>query len=244
MKFLLVLFLVLTFIGPLIILLTGTIDLRADYRTANRDSSRLAPDPAKTKEAVIQIYAARTFNWRGLFAVHTWMAVKPKEGEEYTVYQVIGWLFFRNLPPVVSHVDIPDRHWFDQKPMVIADIRGQTAEEIIPDIAKAVANYPYPNQYSYWPGPNSNTFIAHLGRQLPALKLALPGNATGKDYLPAFTVFARAPSGTGYQFSIYGLFGILLAKEEGLEINLLGLVYGVNPFTLTFKLPGLGDIKL
>lgn len=239
-----ILFLVLTFAGPLFIALTGTIDFRADYRTANRDSSRLAPDPDKTKEAVIQVYAARTFNWRGIFAVHTWIAVKPKDGKDYTVYQVIGWLFFRNLPPVVSHVDVPDRNWFDQKPMLILDLRGEVAENIIPDIPKAVASYPYPNQYSYWPGPNSNTFMAHMARQLPALKLALPGNATGKDYLPAFTFFVRAPSGTGYQFSIYGLFGILLAKKEGLEINLLGLVYGVNPFTLTLKLPGFGDIKL
>lgn len=244
MTIFLLIFLLLTFTGPIVVALTGTIDFRADYRTANRESSRMAPDPSNTPEAVIQIYAARTFNWRGLFAVHTWVAVKPKDAKEYTVYQVIGWLYFRNLPPVVANVDIPDRNWFDQKPILIADIRGEAAEKLVPEIALAVASYPYPNQYSYWPGPNSNTFTAYLGRQIPELKLTLPSNAIGKDYLTHFPFFVRAPSGTGYQFSFYGLVGIMLAKQEGLEINILGLVYGVSPLTRTIKLPGFGDIKL
>jgi hypothetical protein len=34
----------------------------ADSRTARRDSSHQAPNPAKTSEAVIQVYAARAFS--------------------------------------------------------------------------------------------------------------------------------------------------------------------------------------
>lgn len=49
-----------------------------DWRTASRDSAGIAPLPAETPEAVVQVYAARTFNWRGTFAVHTWVAVKEK----------------------------------------------------------------------------------------------------------------------------------------------------------------------
>src|ERR1700730_16833603 len=44
---------------------------------ARRDSSGLAPDPATTAEAVIQIYAARAVSWRGVFSMHTWIAAKP-----------------------------------------------------------------------------------------------------------------------------------------------------------------------
>ena len=44
---------------------------------ARRYPMGLAPDPVKTQEAVIQVYAAPAVSWRGIFAVHTWMAVKP-----------------------------------------------------------------------------------------------------------------------------------------------------------------------
>ncbi len=84
--------------------------------------------------------------------------------------------------------------------------------------------------------------IAYIALQVPGLHLALPSNAMGKDYLSPITFFAHAPSGTGYQFSLWGIFGIILAKQEGLEINLLGFVYGFSPATRTLKLPGFGDI--
>lgn len=241
---LLIILLILTFAGPLFFLLTGQIDFHADYRTANRESTHIAPDPRTTPEAVIQVYSARTFNWRGMFAVHTWVAVKPKNAKQYTVYQVIGWLLFRNLPPLSVTQDIPDRYWFDQKPQIILDIRGERAEKLLPEIIKAAASYPYPNEYGYWPGPNSNTFTAHVARQVPELQLALPSNAIGKDYFPNPPFFTRAPSGTGYQISIYGVIGIIIAAREGLEINILGLVYGFSPAMRMIKLPGFGDIKI
>jgi hypothetical protein len=36
---------------------------------ARRDPTRLAPDPATTPEAVIQVYAARAVSWRGVFSM-------------------------------------------------------------------------------------------------------------------------------------------------------------------------------
>lgn len=244
MRIFLILYFVLTFIGPLIILLSGKIDFKADYRTANRESAGISPDPIKVPEAVIQVYSARTFNWRGMFAVHTWLAVKGKNEKKYTVSQVIGWRLYQHLPPLLISEDIPDRLWFNQKPDIILDIRGERAEKLIPLIASASKNYPYPNDYGYWPGPNSNTFTAHIARQVPELQLALPSNAVGKDYWPYPPFLTRAPSGTGYQFSIYGVFGLMIARKEGIELNILGLVYGVSPSMRILKLPGFGDIKL
>ncbi len=62
----------------------------ADWRTARRDSSHQAPNPAKTSEAVIQVYAARAFSWRGVFGVHTWFALKPRGTDHYLRPEVIG----------------------------------------------------------------------------------------------------------------------------------------------------------
>ena len=58
---------------------------------ARRDSSGQAPDPASTREAVIQVYAARTVGWRGAFGVHSWIVVKPEGASDYTRYEVVGW---------------------------------------------------------------------------------------------------------------------------------------------------------
>ena len=63
----------------------------ADWQTARNDSSHQAPDPATTQEAVLQVYAARAFSWRGVFGVHTWFAVKPAGADHYLRLEVMGW---------------------------------------------------------------------------------------------------------------------------------------------------------
>src|SRR5262245_66379212 len=75
----------------LVAILLGTAGLLSaqDWRTASREPVGLAPDPANTPEPIVQVYAARAVGWRGLFGVHTWIAVKPA-GQGYTVYEVIG----------------------------------------------------------------------------------------------------------------------------------------------------------
>jgi len=58
---------------------------------ARRDPTRLAPDPATTPEAVIQVYAARAVSWRGVFSMHTWIAVKPSGALLYARYEMLGF---------------------------------------------------------------------------------------------------------------------------------------------------------
>ncbi|WP_307832665.1 DUF3750 domain-containing protein [Azospirillum argentinense] len=128
-------------------------------------------------------------------------------------------------------------------PAVLAELRGPAAEAAIPKIADAAQSYPYAGEYRIWPGPNSNTFAAWVGRAVPELRLDLPSTALGKDYLGTGMI-ARAPSGTGWQVSLFGLAGLLLAKEEGFEVNLLGMTFGVDPFDLAVKIPGVGRLAL
>jgi len=111
-------------------------------------------------------------------------------------------------------------------------------------IEKAVESYPYRDVYRTWPGPNSNTFVAHVARSVPDLRLELPPTAIGKDFLPNGDLAGRAPSGTGFQLSLYGVFGVLLALHEGVELNLLGLSFGVDVGAPAIKLPGLGRIGI
>ena len=83
-----------------------------------------------------------------------------------------------------------------------------------------------------------------MARAVPELRVDLPPTAIGKDYLPGGALVAGTPSGTGYQVSLFGLVGVLVAVEEGLEINLLGLSFGIDPLDLALKLPMAGRISL
>jgi hypothetical protein len=71
----------------------------------------------------------------------------------------------------------------------------------------------------------------------------MPPTAIGKDYLANGSLFGPAPSNTGYQFSLFGLLGVTLAVEEGVEVNLLSLGLGIDPLDLAVRLPGVGRVS-
>jgi hypothetical protein len=207
------------------------------------DSAGLAPDPATTQEPVVQVYAARTWGWKGVFAVHTWLIMKRADAARYDRYEVVGWGVQSGAPAIRKDMRAIDGYWAGNRPQIVAERRGPEVEALIDRIEAAIGTYPYPNQYRSWPGPNSNTFTAHIGRSVPELGLELPPTAVGKDYLGK-DVFATTPSGTGYQLSLYGLLGLSIGRDEGLELNLLGLILGLDPLDVAIKLPGVGRIGL
>lgn len=228
--------------GPVLAVSTGMAKLDQSWHTANRDAIGLAPNPFEVREPVVQVYAARAFNWRGAFAVHTWVATKRQGATDFISYEVIGWRSYHGQSPVVARRGTPDRRWFGAEPMLLSELRGADVEAVIDRVEDAVARYPFRDQYRVWPGPNSNTFTAWVAREVPELRLDLPPTAVGKDFLGPTTIFAASPSGTGFQISLFGLIGVLAAIEEGLEINLLGLSAGIDPLDLAIKVPGLGRI--
>lgn len=213
-----------------------------DWRTASRESAGIAPDPAELKEAVVQVYAARAFSWRGILGVHTWISVKPTDGVEFTVYEVIGWRAYRGQSVVSISNRPPDGRWFGATPQLLLDLRGPGVDAVIARIDTVAKNYPYPHQYRVWPGPNSNTFTAYVARSIPQLRLDLPPTAIGKDYLTDNALIAETPSSTGYQFSLFGVLGVLVGVEEGLEFNVLGLTFGIDPADFALKLPAIGRV--
>ena len=210
-------------------------------REARRAPIGLAPDPATTLEPVVQVYAARAVRWRGYFGVHTWVAVKPRAASEYTVYEVNGWRLRRTGSAVSIDHRSPDSRWFGNRPDLLAERRGDGVEGLITRIERAVQSYAYADTYRVWPGPNSNTFVAHLLRAAPELRADLPATAIGKDYLGSRLV-AWSPSGTGAQINVFGVLGALAGLEEGLELNVLGLTFGVDPLDLSLKLPLAGRL--
>ena len=212
-----------------------------DWRTASMEPVGLAPDPAQTREAVIQVYAARTWGWKGYFGVHTWVAVKPADAKSYTVFEVIGWRLRWGNTVLVVRDRAPDERWFGSVPELLADRRGPGVDDLIKRVEAAARAYPYSGEYRLWPGPNSNTFTAWIGRSVPELEIDMPATAIGKDYLGGRLV-ASPPSGHGIQFSLFGVLGLIASRVEGLEVNVLGLIVGLNPLRPSLNLPIFGRI--
>ncbi|MCB1713765.1 MAG: DUF3750 domain-containing protein [Candidatus Competibacteraceae bacterium] len=213
---------------------------------ARTDSTGMAPDPRSTTEAIVQVYAARAFSWRGVFGVHTWFAVKPSNARSYTRYEVFGWGVRRGRPALLVRSDVaPDGYWFGSQPELLVDLRGGAEiDRIIQHIDEAARAYPHMHEYRLWPGPNSNTFTAFVARQVPELRLDLPPTAIGKDYIAGGGLVATSPSGTGAQLSVFGLAGLMVGLEEGIEVNLLGLTVGIDLLRPALKLPGLGRVGM
>jgi Protein of unknown function (DUF3750) len=214
------------------------------WSQARWDSAGLAPDPATTPEPVVQVYAARAWGWKGIFAVHSWIVMKRARAPLFERYEVVGWGVGRGAPAIRRNMRTIDGYWAGSRPRLLVDRRGPEVDALIDRLEAAIARYPYPEEYRTWPGPNSNTFVAYLGRQVPELGLDMPPTAVGKDYLDNGGPFARTPSGSGFQLSLLGLLGLSIGRAEGLEINLLGLTIGVDPLGLALKLPGVGRLGL
>jgi uncharacterized protein YceK len=150
---------------------------------ASRESAGIAPDPSVTKEAILQVYGADTWGWRGWFAIHTWIAAKRTGEESYTVYDVVGWRSHHGQPVMMIKQDVPDRYWFGAKPRLLKEHRGVGVDKMIDAVNMAAHDYPWKTTYKVFPGPNSNTFTAWIAKQVPKLELDLPFSAIGSSYV-------------------------------------------------------------
>ncbi len=211
-----------------------------NWRVADWSSAAIAPDPQANPQAMIIVYAARAGNWKGIFAVHSWIAIKAANETRFTRYEVVGW-----GQPVRRNAYPADGRWYSNRPYAVHTLQGAKAARLIPRIEAAIARYPARRRGSYrvWPGPNSNTFIAWLARQVPDWGPELPAVAVGKDYLGDGLHIARTPSGTGWQIAWSGYAGLALGLREGLEIHIAGSTIGIDPDDLAVKLPALGKIS-
>ena len=142
-----------------------------------------APDPALHPEPLVRIYGANVWGIRGRFAVHTWIATKAANANAYTIYQVIGWHLRRKGTVVSITQGRPDRDWLGSPPILLHEVSGERAGEMIEGIHSAALSYPYSREYVMWPGPNSNSFLQWVVMEVEGLNVDLPAKAIGKNWM-------------------------------------------------------------
>lgn len=218
-----------------------TADWSRSWGTADWSSTGTLPAADAHPQAMVRIYAARVGRWRGIFAVHSWLVFKGPGAGAYERYDKVGW-----GRPIRHNGYAPDGRWYGNDPEIVFEATGTEAERLIPKLRAAIASYPFGDagDYTVWPGPNSNSFIAHVIGQVPELAVTLPPTAIGKDYPVDGGWVGLAPSRTGVRVSLDGYLGLTIAWVEGIEFNLLGAVAGLDLRRPGIKLPGFGRIGI
>jgi hypothetical protein len=117
----------------------------------------------------------------GPLAVHHWFVVfDGDECHRWEVWQTknAGGTCFGHV-----HRDLkaPDAGVGGGQARLAAEWHGEAAGKIA-RVLKDVQRYPYCGRYRYWPGPNSNTYVAWVLREA-GVRHRLARRAIGKGYL-------------------------------------------------------------
>ncbi len=216
-------------------------DRPSGWRNADWNASGLLPPAASENQAVIHVLAARTGGLKGALSVHSWLVIKPEGASGYDRYDKVGW-----GAPVRKNAYPADGRWYSNNPFVVATLRGAEAKKLIPLVERAIAEYPFARNgdYRIWPGPNSNSFVAHVLRQVPQLGATLPPNAVARDFLPGNAIFSADSDLADFHVNLFGLAGFAVGMRSGVELHFLGLVAGLDILRPALKIPGFGRVGL
>ncbi|MEA2976800.1 MAG: hypothetical protein QOF19_2320 [Alphaproteobacteria bacterium] len=208
------------------------------FRDADWSSIGSLPPASQYPQARLLVLSGRTGGWKGVLAVHSWIVIKRENATRWTRFDVVGW-----GDPIRVNGWAPDGRWFGDRPSVVVDVSGAEAQTLIPKVEAAVKDYRFAHagDYRIWPGPNSNTFVATVMRAVPEIATSLPANAIGRDFRPG-PYLGTTDSGTGLEANLWGLLGIKVGWVEGVEVNFLGLVAGLDFRHPGVKLPGFGRL--
>lgn len=185
--------------------------------------------------------AARTGGLKGAFSVHSWLVIKRSANSGYDRYDKVGW-----GRPVRKNAYAADGRWYSNTPEIITVITGSRAAPLVEKAEAAIAGYPYTKRgdYTIWPGPNSNSFVAHVLKSVPELSITLPSNAVGRDYAPGIASVEIADDWADIHVTFGGILGFAAGLRSGLEIHLLGLVAGFDVVRPALKIPAYGRVGL
>lgn len=217
------------------------VDRPANWRSADWESSGVLPGAKVSDDAAIYVMAARTGGFKGAFSVHTWLVIERPNEDVYTRYEKVGW-----GSPIRIDAYAADANWYSNRPEVIKAVHGKQAADLVADVERAIGNYPFNNRgdYHIWPGPNSNSFVAHVLREVPALGAVLPPHAVGRDYLGPDRWYSVDPDGQDFHVNFGGYAGFSVGVRSGLELNVLGQTFGIDISRPAFKMPAIGRIGM
>lgn len=135
-------------------------------------------------ELAVQLYLAPLPHPLSRIAVHHWFVIsdpelgRPRRWEVWQRADVLGASWGH------IHLDLkaPEAGVGGGPAVVQAEWRGEAADRIRA-VVEDPLRYPHRSRYRYWPGPNSNTYVAWVLREA-GVEFGLDRRAFGKHYTP------------------------------------------------------------
>ncbi len=216
-------------------------DRPVTWREAQWGSADVLEPAGANREAAVYVMAARTGGMKGAFSLHCWIVLKRPGASEYERYDKVGW-----GSPIRKNGYPADAYWYSNTPEIVHQLHGAEAEAVLDDIDAAIADYPFSKagDYHIWPGPNSNSFVAHVVRSVPQMGARMPSNAVGRDYAPGAASFDWDPQRHDFKATLGGLLGVAAGAGSGIELQFLGLVAGMDFARPALLIPAYGRLDL
>ena len=132
----------------------------------------------RSGEVVVQLRCAKVPQAPGI-ADHCWFVVFDPAGRRWHRWEVMRYSagpwghVQRDVMPADAGVGAGPS-W------VLREFRGPSAGRLR-DVLHEPKRYPFRDRYRYWPGPNSNTYVAWVLREAD-VDASLPGTAYGRGY--------------------------------------------------------------
>lgn len=211
------------------------------WRDADWTSAKLLPPPGETRDAAVYVLSARTGGLKGSVSEHSWIVLKEAGAGTYERWDKVGW-----GKPIRRNGYPADGRWYSNEPRIVFARFGPEAAALIPAFRTAIADYPFAASggYRIFPGPNSNTFVAHVLRHVPGLSTTLSPVAVGRDFPSEGRLVVYDADREDLRLSLFGYVGAVIGASSGLELNLFGLVAGIDPVRLAVKIPAFGTYAL
>jgi len=173
--------------------------------------------------------------WYSTFAEHSWFDVRNDVG--WTRIEVISRSSGVRVRRIPASEARSDERWGGRQVHVLAVYTGEDAKQLVPAMLAKAKTYPHALGYQPWPGPNSNTFVEWLSREVSGLAVAQYPTSLGKDYPRNGWVDAGiTATRTGLELET-AYVGLQAGLIEGVELHLVGLTIGVGLWPPQLKVP-------
>ena len=207
---------------------------------ATRPSDLPIPD---TQDCIVAVKSCPlgTSRWWQQWAHHAWVDVKRSGSPTWERLESGGHFGIVHMDVTTEEARL-DHRFGERTVRLLGWVDGDEARAAIAGIDRASSELArrYGDDYTLWPGPNSNTFVRELLADVPSLGFVFDPNCVGKDYSPWLGASATA-SKTGLRVDT-PILGAAVGLREGVELHVLQLTLGVSLDPPGISLPFLPQI--
>ena len=163
-----------------------------------------------------------------------WIASKPANAPAFTVYEVTAFAFAAAAG--ASQSAAPRMAGGSAAPDLLADVRGPAW------IRSSSASSTPSRRLLAIPTASGGSQLQHV-HGIRLRRAGAPRGSPGacrRQGLPRHARVRALAERAGGQVNLFGVLGLVAGIEEGMELNLLGLTFGVDPNDVALELPFVG----